>query len=112
MRFIEPVSFTRQNCAQVEPEAVDMHFGRPVAQAVGHHLHNAGMAHVQRVAGAGVVDVVARIVRHQTIIGQIVDATERQGRAVLVALGRVVVDDVQNDLQPGIVQAGDHLLEF
>ncbi len=60
----------------------------------------------------GVVDVVARLVGNEPIIGAVVDALERKGRAELVALGGVVVDDVQDHLEPAVVQAGDHLLEL
>ena len=69
------------------------------------------MAQVDRVAGAGVVDVVARIGR-KPVVGGIVDALEGQGRPEFVAFGGVVVDHVEDDLDAGIVQMGHHLLEL
>ncbi len=48
----------------------------------------------------------------QPVVRRVVDAAERQRRAALVALGGVVVDDVQDHLQPGVVQARHHLLEL
>ena len=57
--LVEAVRLAREDGAEVEAEAVDVHLLHPVAQAVGHHLDDARMAQIQRVAGAGVVDVVA-----------------------------------------------------
>ena len=56
----------------------------------------------------------ARIVGHEPVVARIVEAAERQRRAELVALGGVVVDDVEDDLDAGGVQAahGDaHLVD-
>ena len=89
-----------------------MHLLHPVAQAVGYHLHDAGMAQIDRVPGAGVVDVVALLVRQQAVVGGVVDALEGQGRAALIALRGVIVDHVQDDLEPGIVEPRHHLLEL
>ena len=102
---------TGKNGGEVEAEAVDTHVAGPVAQAVHHHLQNARVGEVQRVAGAGVVDVVPRLGR-QPVVGGIVDALEAERRSELVALGGVIVDHVEDHLEPGIVQVGDHLLEL
>ena len=58
--FVEAVRLARKDRCQVEAEAVDAHLGDPVTQAVGHHLQDAWVAQVERVAGTGVVDVVTR----------------------------------------------------
>ncbi len=79
-----------------------MGLGHPIAQAVGDHLDDPHVAQVERVSGAGVVDVVSWLIGHQAIIGGVVDALERQGRATLVAFRGVVVDDVEDHLEPGI----------
>ena len=71
-----------------------------------------GCAHVERVAAAGEVHVVARVVRQQPVVGRVVDAAQRQRRAELVALGGVVVDDVEDDLDAGRVQGAHHRLEL
>jgi hypothetical protein len=68
------------------------------------------MVKVQRVAGAGHV-VVKTAIGLQSIIGDIVDAAKRQRRAKMVALAAVVVDDVENDFDPGIVQSLYRCLE-
>ena len=59
----------------------------------------------------GVVDVVA-LVRREPVIGGVVDALEGQGRPQLVAFGRVVVDHVEDHLDPGIVEMAHHLLDL
>jgi hypothetical protein len=70
------------------------------------------MAQIQCVSGAGVIDVVPQLIGRQMVIGGVVDALERQGWAVLVAFRSVVVDDVENYLEAGVVEAGHHLFEF
>ena len=70
------------------------------------------MRHVERVAAAGIVHVVAAVVLHQTIVGSIVDAAETQRRAQLIAFAGVVVDDIQDDFDPFAVQRADHAFEF
>ena len=89
-----------------------MGLAHPIAQAVGDHLDHPHVAEIERVSGAGIVDVVALLVGHQPIIGGVVDALERQGRAALIAFGGVVVDDVEDHLEPGVVEARHHLLEL
>ncbi len=69
------------------------------------------MAGVDGVPGAGVVDVVARLARHRAVIGEVVDALERQGGAELVALAGVVVDDVEDHLDVGVVEGAHHVAE-
>src|SRR5438094_556292 len=106
---VEPIGLAREDRAEIEPEAVHVHVGDPVPQAVGHHLNHARMTDVQRIAGARVVDVVARLIGHQSVIRGVVDALERQRRSALVPFGRVVVDDVENHLEARVVQTRDHL---
>ena len=69
------------------------------------------MIEVERVAGAGDV-LIEAAVGLQPVIGEVVDAAERQRRPELVALAGVVVDDVENDLDAGVVQALDRRLEL
>ena len=71
-----------------------------------------GCGHVERVAAAGIVHVVAPVVLDQTIIGSIVDAAETKRRAELIAFAGMVVDDVEDDLDPFAVQRSDHALEL
>ena len=71
-----------------------------------------GMPHVQRVPRAGVVHVVPAVVRHQAVVGRVVDPLERQQRPEVVALGRVVVDDVEDDLDARLVQRLHQVLEL
>ena len=97
---------------QVEAEAVDVHLEHPVAQAVHDQLQHVRVAHVEAVAGAGVVEVVAPVLGHQPVVGGVVDAAEREHRAQVVALGGVVVDHVEDDLDAGVVEVADHRLEL
>lgn len=96
---------------EVEAEAVDAHFLHPVAQGVGDQPQHLGLDDMQGVAAAGVVGVVAGVVGEPVVAG-VGDAAQREGGAALVGLGGVVVDDVEDDLDAGGVQGGDHVLEL
>ena len=88
---------------EIEAEAVDAHLLDPVAQRVHDHPERVGMAKLERVPATGEVVVVARVVVHEVVVGGVVDAAEGQRRPEMVAFGGVVVDDVQDHLDPGIV---------
>ena len=109
---VDVVELAGQRRGQVEPEAVDVHLGDPVAQRVHDQLQRVRVADVEAVAGAGVVHVVALVVVDQPVVGGVVDAAHRQRRAHVVALGGVVVDDVEDDLDAGLVQGPHHRLEL
>ncbi len=75
-------------------------------------LQRVRVPHVEAVPGAGRVVVVARVVGHQAVVRRVVDALERQHRAEVVALGGVVVDDVENHLDALLVERAHHRLEL
>jgi hypothetical protein len=70
------------------------------------------MAEIERIPGARIVDIEARLVGQQAIVRFVVDAFERKGRTEFVALGGVIVNDVEDHLEAAVVKAGDHFLEF
>ncbi len=70
------------------------------------------MHHVERVAGPGVVHVLARVVGHHPVVRGVVDASERQRGAEPSAFGGMVVDDVEDHLDARGVQALHHGLEL
>ncbi|GJE83266.1 hypothetical protein CJNNKLLH_4637 [Methylorubrum thiocyanatum] len=72
-----------------------------MAQGVEHHPHHPRMGDVQGVAAAGTIDVAARVFRVELVVARIVDAAEGQRRPEMVALGRVIVDDVDQGLDAG-----------
>ena len=108
----KPRGLAPERGGEVEAEAVDVHLLDPVAQRIGDQLQHARVGHVDGVAAARVIDIEARIVRPETIVGRVVDAAERQRRAEVVALRGVIVDHVQEDLDAGVVEALDHGFEF
>ena len=110
--LVHGMQLTSQRARQIEAEPVDVHLHHPVAQAVHDQLQHARAAHVQRVAAAGEVLVVARRVRLQPVVRRVVDAAQRQRRPEVVALRGVVVDDVEDDFEAGGVQRAHHHLEL
>ena len=85
--------------AQVEAEPVDVHLDHPVAQRVHDQLQRVRVAHVQAVPGAGVVRSSSADRRsHKPVVGGVVDALNDSTGPEVVALGGVVVDDVEDHL--------------
>jgi hypothetical protein len=109
---VDVVELARQRGREIEAEAVHVHLGDPVAQRVRHQLQRVGMPHVQAVPGAGVVHVVPPVVVHRAVVGGIVESLERQHRAEMIPLRRVVVDDVEDDFDSGGVHRLHELLEL
>ena len=109
---VDVVELARQRAGEVEAEAVDVALVDPVAQRVHDQPQHARVARVERVAGAREVHVEVRVVGHEPVVALVVDALERQHRAEVVALGGVVVDDVEDHLDPRPVQGLDHALEL
>ena len=85
---VDVVQLARQRGGQIEAEAVHVHLQHPVAQAVHDELEHLRMAHVQGVAGAGVIHVVARVVGNQAVVSGVVDAAEAQHGAQADCLRR------------------------
>jgi hypothetical protein len=109
---VDVVELAGQRGREVEPEAVHVHLGHPVAQRVHDQLEAARVAGVEAVAGTRGVVVVARVVGRQAVVRRVVDALEAQHRAEVVALGGVVVDDVEDHFDAGLVQGSHHRLEL
>ena len=60
----------------------------------------------------GAIAQLRRILGDEPVVAGVVEALERQRRAEVVAFGGVVVDDVEDDLDVGLVQGPDHGLEL
>ncbi len=81
-------------------------------QRVHDHSQAGVVVDVQRVAGAGRVQVARRVVRVEPVVAGVVQTAMAQGRPAVVTLARVVEDDVEQHLQPRSVQGSHHVLEL
>ena len=106
---VEPAG---QGGGQVEPESVDVHFGHPVSEGVHDQLQRVRVTDVEAVARPGVVHVVPLVVVDQAVVGGVVDTAEPKRGPHVVALGGVVVDDVEDHLDTRLVQGPHHGLEL
>ncbi len=97
---------------EVEAEAVDVHLLHPVAETVHHELQDLRRLHVEGIAAPGEVLVAGAIVGREPVVARVVDAAQRKRGPALVALGRVVVDHVEDDLEAGFMQGAHHHLEL
>ena len=69
------------------------------------------MVGVERVAAAGVVGVPSAVLL-EDVIGVVVQTAEAQRRPAVIAFGRVIEHDVENDLDAGPVQRLDHVAKL
>src|SRR5580692_616641 len=109
---IDLMKFPGESGSEVQAEAVHVHLKNPVAQTIHDQLQYTRMPHVQGVSGACVIPVIARIIGHQAVVSAIVDALERKRGTQMVALGSVVIDNVENHFQSRRMQRLNHGLEF
>ena len=109
---VDLVELPGEGRGQVEAEPVDVHLGDPVAQRVHDQLQHVRVPHEQAVAGARRVVVVRGVAVDEPVVGRVVDPAEAQRGAELVALGGVVVDHVEDDLDVRLVQGPHHGLEL
>ena len=70
------------------------------------------MPGIEAVPAAAEVHVASRVVLFQPVVRGIVDSPEADGRPLLRALAGVVVDHIDEDLDPDRVQCFHHALEF
>ena len=111
-QLIDSMQLTSQRAREIEAEAVHVHLGHPVPEAVHDQLQHARASHVEGVPAAGEVLVVARRVRLQPVVGRVVDAAQRDRRPEMIPFRGVVVDDVEDDFEPCGVQRPHHHLEL
>ena len=105
------VAAAPEDRGEVEAEAVHVHLGHPVAQRrqdlEAHHR----VVAVERVAAAGVVEVLPGL-RLEQVVGRVVEPAPAEGGAALVALAGVVEDDVEDHLDARLVERLHHRLEL
>src|SRR5918996_1698829 len=66
---------------------------------------------IDGVAAAGRVEIIASIIGEH-VVACVVNTAKAYGRAKMVPLGRVVVDDVEDDLDSCCVQVMHHVAKF
>ena len=86
-----------------------MHGIRPVAQGVHHHLQYSGVRGVDGITGPGVLNVIAVLIRQRAVIGEVINALERQRWAQFIALCGVVINHIQNHLDARVMIGTNHL---
>src|SRR5215510_9669693 len=102
---------TKRRC-QVKPEPIHMHFSDPIAKAVCDELKQPWVAGVGGIATTGVVHIKTPVIGHDAVVGQIVDAFERERGAEVISFGCVVVNYIKENLESGAMQFADHLFEI
>ena len=112
VELVHALVVARQSRGEIEAEAIDMHVDHPIAQAVHDQLERARMEQIERVSRAREIHIVARIFRHEPVVGEVVDSAETERRTQVIAFPGVVVNDVQDHLDPGRVEIAHHPFEL
>jgi len=108
---VDVIELAGQGGGQVESEAVDVHFVHPIPKAVHDERQDVGQAGVEGIARPGIIIVIALIIG-EPVIFAVIYATVGECRSELVAFGGVIVDDVEKDFDPRLVELFDHFLKF
>src|SRR5512138_253838 len=82
-----------------------------MAQTIEDHAADDGMIGVKRIAGAAIVRI-TRAVMFEDVVGAVVQSTEAERRAVVIAFRTMVEDDIKNDLDSGPVQRLHHIAKL
>src|SRR5262245_43852790 len=106
------MQFASERRGQVKAKAVDVHFQYPVSQAVHYQLQRTRRDHIQCIPAAGIVEIIAPVVRLEPVVITIVDAAHAQRRTELIAFRSMVVNYVENYLDSGAMECLHHRLEF
>ena len=108
---IKAMRLAPQNRGQIKPKPIDMHLLHPIAQAIHNQAQRGGMGGIQGVSRARIIHIIAPAPRQAVITG-IVQPAKGQRGAKLIAFGAVVIDHIQNHLDPSAVQIAHHGLHL
>jgi hypothetical protein len=61
------------------------------------------MGKIKCIAAARAIPIVTRVFRNKLIIASIIDAAEGEARPGIIALRCMIIDNVQNNFDPGLV---------
>ena len=102
---------TRENRRKVEAKTVYMHLLHPVAETIHDHAAYGGMIGVERVPGTTVVGV-ARAILFKDVVSAVIDSAKTDSGPSVVAFGRVIEYDIENDFDSRPVQSFDHVAKL
>ena len=95
---------------EIEAQAIDVHFADPETQASEDEFADDRMVAVDGIAAPGEVEIVAALA--QQVIKFVIESAKGIGSAAIVAFAGVVEDDVENDLDVGLVKGADEVAEL
>src|SRR5579884_4113492 len=99
----------RQNRPVIEAEPVHMHLLDPIAQAIRNQLHHKRMVALARVATTRIIHIPLLVLRVEHIVDLVINALETDGGTPMIALTRMVKNDVQNHFDPCLMERLDHV---
>jgi hypothetical protein len=88
-----------------------VHLLEPVTEAVQYKPANDGMIRVERISRPAVIRIARRILI-ENVVRAVIQAAETQRWPTVISLGRVVEDDVEDDLDPGAMECLHHIAEL
>ena len=101
-----------QRGREIESKSINMHLQHPITQTVGHQLQRSRMKQIEGVAGAGEIEIEARVLRMQPVVSKIVDSAETQRGPEMISFSGVIVNHIENYFDARRMQAAHHGLEL
>ncbi len=105
------MSVSRHHRCQIEAEAIYVHLHYPMTQTIHDQTPDDRVIGIDRIAASAIVSIAGHVLP-ENIVGQILQSSERLGRSGMVALGGMIKDHVQYDLNARPVQGLDHIAEL
>src|SRR3989344_4151416 len=99
-----------ENRGEIESKPVDVHLLDPVAKAVEDELRYSRVVGVKSVAAPGKIAIPAPFIDH--VIGGVVDPPKACVAIFFFPLSCVVVDDIEENLNPIFVELSYHRFKF
>ena len=94
------MQFARECGCQIETKSIYVHLRDPITQRIHDQFEHLGMTHIKAVACARIVHVIALTIRQETVVGRVIQAFQAKCGPEVIALGGVVIDDVEDDFDP------------
>src|SRR5262249_9145771 len=95
---------------QIEAEAINVVFRRPVAQTANHKIANDGVVTIHRIAAAAVVGVMSLLI--EQVVRFVVNSSEGKSGSIGTSLGGVIKNNIQNHLHILGMESLDEFLQL
>src|SRR5690606_22698888 len=95
--LIHFVQFACKGSCKIESESINMHLGNPVTKTVHYQSKHGRHVRIECVACACVIVIVTGVIRSESVVHRIIDASKRDCRSEVISFSCVIVHDIEYD---------------